>query len=102
MRRPPAISEVQSPTENATDRLLFVAMAAILGVTVLLWLVGQAAAVLFGAHHWLKLSLADTAAVPFRVIHHPGDPALAWPREVRGQLPGPVGMYATLALLLVL
>jgi type IV secretion system protein VirD4 len=102
MRRPPRLPDVQSPTDEATDRLLFVAVLAVLGVTVLLWLVGQVAAVLFGAHHWLKLSLAEAAAVPFRVIHHPGDPALAWPPEVRRQLPGPVGMYAALVLLLLL
>jgi type IV secretion system protein VirD4 len=102
MRRPPTRPDMQSPTDEATDRLLFVAVLAVLGVTVLLWLVGQVAAVLFGAHHWLKLSLAEVAAVPVRVIHHPGDPALAWPPKVQGQLPGPVGMYAALALLLIL
>src|SRR6266536_2242788 len=101
MRRPPAVPEVQPPAGEATDRLLFAVVLAVLGVTVLLWLVGQVAAVLFGVHHWLKLSLADAAAVPFRVVHHPGDPALAWPPEVRQQLPGPVGMYTALALLLV-
>src|SRR6266545_7791019 len=102
MRHPSAAPEVQSPTGEATDRLLFVVVLAVLAVTVLLWLVGQVAAVLFGAHHWLQLSMADAAAVPFRVVHHPGDPALAWPPEVRRQLPGPVGMYAALVLLLLL
>src|SRR6266545_3654489 len=101
MRRPPHVPDVQPASSEATDRLLLVAVAAVLAVTVLLWLVGQVAAVLFGAHHWLKLSMADAAAVPFRVVHHPGDPALAWPPQVDGQLPGPVGMYAALALLLL-
>src|SRR6266508_3718981 len=100
MRRPPHVPDVQPASSEATDRLLLVAVAAVLAVTVLLWLVGQVAAVLFGAHHWLKLSMADAAAVPFRVVHHPGDPALAWPPQVDGQLPGPVGMYAALALVL--
>src|SRR6266545_1744372 len=102
MRRPPHVPDVQPASSEATDRLLLVAVAAVLAVTVLLWLVGQVAAVLFGAHHWLKLSMADAAAVPFRVVHHPGDPALAWPPEVRRQLPGPVGMYVALALVLLL
>src|SRR6266536_2208310 len=101
MRRPPSVPEVQPASSEATDRLLLVAVAAVLGATLLLWLVGQVAAVLFGAHHCLTLSLADTAAVPFRVVHHPGNPALAWPPSARGQLPGPVGMYAALALLLL-
>jgi type IV secretion system protein VirD4 len=102
MRRPPHVPEVDPATHEATDRLLFAVVLAVLAVTVLLWLVGQVAAVLFGAHHWLHLSLADTAAVPFRVMHHPGDPRLAWPPEARRQLPGPVGMYTALALLLLL
>jgi Type IV secretory system Conjugative DNA transfer len=88
--------------DHVPDTFLLVAVVAVLAVTVLLWLVGQVAAVLFGAHHWLHLSLADTAAVPFRVIHHPGDPRLAWPPEARGQLPGPVGMYTALALVLLI
>jgi hypothetical protein len=32
-----------------------------------------------------------------RLCDHAGDPAAAWPAGVRGRLPGPVGMYATLA-----
>src|SRR6266545_6156966 len=101
MRRSSNVLEVQPPSE-ASDRLLMVVILAALGVTLLLWLVGQVAAVLFGAHHWLNVSLAEMAGVPLHLIHHPGDPALAWPATVRGQLPGPVGMYATLVLVLSL
>ena len=100
MRRSP-VPEVRPPDE-ATDRLLMAAILAVLGVTALLWVVGQVAAVLFGAHHWLKIGLGEMAAVPLHLIHHPGDPALAWPARVRGQLPGPVGMYAALVLVLSL
>jgi type IV secretion system protein VirD4 len=99
MRRSPVVPEVQPPSD-ATDGLLFVVVAALLGVTIVLWLVGEVAAVLFGAHHWLKVGLGDMAAVPVHLIHHPGDPAQAWPAGVRGQLPGPVGMYAALVLVL--
>jgi type IV secretion system protein VirD4 len=101
MRRSPNAPDVRPPDE-ASDRLLLAAVVAALGVTLLLWVVGQVAAVLFGAHHWLNVSLAEMAGVPLHLIHHPGDPALAWPATVRGQLPGPVGMYATLVLVLSL
>src|SRR6266487_1550707 len=101
MRRSPNAPEAQPPDE-ASDRLLFLVVAAALGVTVLLWVVGQVAAVLFGAHHWLKVGLGEMAAVPLHLIHHPGDPALAWPARLRGQLPGPVGMWAALVLVLSL
>src|SRR5262245_52935538 len=82
--------------ESAVDHLLWLAVGTLLTVTVLVWLVGQVAAVLFGAHHWLPVSLAEVAKVPFALAKHPGDPKLAWPSEVRGMLPGPVGMYTAL------
>jgi type IV secretion system protein VirD4 len=96
---------VESPkpqgSESATDSLLWLAVGTALAATVLVWVVGQVAAVLFGAHHWLPLSLAEVAKVPFHLAKHPGDPKLAWPPSVRGMLPGPVGMYATLVLVLI-
>src|SRR6266540_1854135 len=96
---------VESPkphgSESAADSLLWLAVGTALGATVLVWLVGQVAAVLFGAHHWLPVSLAEVAQVQFHLAKHPGDPRLAWPRSVRGMLPGPVGMYTTLVLVLV-
>src|SRR6266511_6460353 len=97
---------VESPkpqgSESAADNLLWLAVGAALGATVLVWVVGQVAAVLFGAHHWLPVSLAEVARVPFHLAKHPGDPRLAWPASVRGMLPGPVGMYAALVLVLVI
>ncbi len=101
MRRSPNVPDVRPPDE-ASDRLLFAAVVAALGVTLLLWVVGQVAAVLFGVHHWLQVGLGEMAAVPVHLIHHPGDPALAWPEGVREQLPGPVGMYVALVLVLSL
>ncbi len=60
MRRSPNVPDVRPPDE-ASDRMLFAAVVAVLGVTLLLWVVGQVAAVLFGAHHWLNVSLAEMA-----------------------------------------
>ncbi len=97
---------VESPkpqgSESAADSLLWLAVGAVFAATVLVWVVGQVAAVLFGAHHWLPVSLAEVAKVPFHLAKHPGDPRLAWPASVRGMLPGPVGMYTTLVLVLIL
>ncbi len=96
---------VQTPkpqgSESAVDSLLWLAVGAVLAATVLVWVVGQVAAVLFGAHHWLPVSLAEVAQVPFHLAKHPGDPRLAWPASVRGMLPGPVGIYAALVLVLI-
>jgi type IV secretion system protein VirD4 len=97
---------VESPkpqgSESAVDNLLWLALGTIFAATVVVWLVGQVAAVLFGAHHWLPVSLAEVAKVPFHLAKHPGDLRLAWPASVRGMLPGPVSMYATLVLVLVI
>src|SRR6266567_8801327 len=93
---------VESPkpqgSESAVDSLLWLAVGAVFAATVLVWVVGQVAAVLFGAHHWLPISLAQVAQVPFHLAKHPGDPRLAWPASVRGMLPGPGGMYTALVL----
>jgi type IV secretion system protein VirD4 len=89
-----------SGSESVFDSLLWLAVITALVATVLVWVVGQVAAVLFGAHHWLPVSLAQVAQVPFHLAKHPGDPKLAWPAGVRGMLPGPIGMYTTLVLVL--
>jgi type IV secretion system protein VirD4 len=62
----------------------------------LVWASGQLAGLVFG-HTWLDLGVADVAAVLWQLPHHLGDPALAWPTRVRGELPGPLGMYASAA-----
>jgi type IV secretion system protein VirD4 len=88
--------------EPAVDNLLWLAVGTLFAVTVLVWVVGQVAAVLFGSHHWLPVSLPQVARVPFGVAKHPGNPKLAWPTAVRGMLPGPIGMYTALVLVLAL
>jgi hypothetical protein len=41
--------------------------------------------------------LAELPGILVRLRDHAGDPAAAWPAGVRSRLPGPLGMYATLA-----
>ncbi len=82
----------------ATDAIWLTLGAVLLAAGLLVWAVGQVAAVLFGAHHPLPLPAEELAGV---LWHLPGtlkDPAQAWPPTVRGMLPGPVGMYAALVL----
>src|SRR6266542_3543986 len=82
----------------ATDAVWLTIGAVLLAAGLLVWLVGQVAAILLGAHHPLRMSAEEMAVV---LWHLPGtlkDPAQAWPPTVRGMLPGPVGMYAALVL----
>jgi type IV secretion system protein VirD4 len=82
----------------ATDAVWLTIGAVLLAAGLLVWTVGQVAAVLFGAHHPLSLPAEEMAGVLWRLPSHLDDPAQAWPRSVRGMLPGPVGMYAALVL----
>jgi hypothetical protein len=62
----------------------------------LVWLVGQVAGLL-AAGTWPDVPLAELPGILVRLRDHAGDPAAAWPANVRDGLPGPLGMYATLA-----
>jgi hypothetical protein len=88
--RPPDAPPFTSPG----DQLLAVGLGAAAGAGALVWATGQAAGLAFG-HTWLELSPADVAHILWQLPQHWSDPALAWPAEVRGPLPGPAGMYAT-------
>jgi hypothetical protein len=81
---------------QANDTLLLVAIGTILVVSGLVWLVGQVAGLL-ASGTWLDVPLSELPGILARLRDHAGDPAVAWPANVRGGLPSPVGMYATLA-----
>jgi type IV secretion system protein VirD4 len=84
--------------EHAIDMLLLTAGALLLVGTGLLWVVGQVAALLFGAHQRLELRLDDLFGVLLHLPGHYHDPRQAWPAHARELLPGPVGMYSALVL----
>src|SRR5512132_1139918 len=90
--RPPDAPPCTSPG----DQPLAVGLGAAAGAGALVWATGQAAGLAFG-HTWLELSPADVAHVLWHLPGHWSDPALAWPADVRGPLPGPAGMYASFA-----
>jgi type IV secretion system protein VirD4 len=82
----------------ATDAVWLTIGAVLLAAGLLVWTVGQVAAVLFGAHHPLPMPAEEMAGVLWHLPSHLDDPARAWPPSVRGMLPGPVGMYTALVL----
>ena len=43
------------------------------------------------------MPLAELPSILVRLRDHASDPAAAWPANARDGLPGPLGMYATLA-----
>jgi hypothetical protein len=82
--------------QQANDTLLLVAIGTVVVVAGLVWLVGQVAGLL-ASGAWPEVSLVELPGILARLRDHVGDPAAAWPAGVRDQLPGPPGMYATLA-----
>jgi hypothetical protein len=81
--------------QQANDTLLLVAIATVVVVGGLVWLVGQLAGLLTSGT-WPDLPLSELPGILARLRDHAGDPAAAWPANVRDQLPGPLGMYAAL------
>jgi hypothetical protein len=82
--------------QQANDTMLLLAIALVMVVGGLVWLVGQMAGQL-ASGTWLDVPLAELPGILVRLRDHAGDPAAAWPASVRDLLPGPLGMYATLA-----
>jgi hypothetical protein len=81
---------------QANDQLLLLAIGTVLVVGGLVWLTGQVAG-LFTTGAWPDVPVSELPGILARLREHPGDPAAAWPAGLRDQLPGPLGMYATLA-----
>jgi hypothetical protein len=84
---------------QANDTLLFVVIGVVVVVGGLVWLTGQVAGLL-ASGTWPEVPLSDLPGILARLRAHAGDPASAWPAGVRDQLPGPLGMYMTLAAIL--
>ena len=82
--------------QQANDTVLLVAIGTVAAIGGLVWLVGQMAGLLTSGT-WPEVSLSELPAILARLRDHAGDPAAAWPANVRNRLPGPLGMYATLA-----
>src|SRR6266545_1335651 len=93
-----------SLSEMASRRSLLmfflILVGAVLAWSSLLWLLSQAAAIIF-SHHAMAISPLDTIPVSANLAQHWGNPAEAWPPEVRAQLPGPTGFYLVSIVVLV-
>ena len=76
--------------------LTLIGLALVIGVAVWVW--GGLAGLLFGSG-WPPIGAGQTFGVLVRLPARLADPAQAWPRQVRGRLPGAPGVYATLGLL---
>jgi type IV secretory pathway TraG/TraD family ATPase VirD4 len=80
----------------------FVPVAVTVAVTIgLLWTTGNVSALVAHGRR-PRAKLEDIGAVAVRLVRHPGDPAAAWPPTDRELIPGPVGFYAALLVLVAI
>jgi type IV secretion system protein VirD4 len=80
------------------ERVAYIALgAAVATLLALLWFCGALAGLLFGSG-WAPVNPAETVGVAVRLPGHLGDPGAAWPAPARGRLPGALGMYTALGL----
>lgn len=68
------------------------ALLAALGLATV-WLGANLSSLVFGSHDALGVGLGEAARAVPKLFSRPGDPAAAWPAEVRGRLPGPVAYW---------
>lgn len=86
------------PSSGVSDGAVVGAIACVTTVGLLVWLWGGVAGALFG-HGWPPVAGGALPGVLIRLPARLSDPAAAWPATVRPWLPGPVGFYAALLVL---
>jgi type IV secretion system protein VirD4 len=91
------MSSNQQP--GISDGAMLIAIGAACAIGALLWLWGGIAGAVFGSG-WPRMGAGALLEVLIRLPARLPDPAAAWPAAVRSGLPGPVGFYAALLLLI--
>ena len=84
-------------SDGFADTAVLVAVGCGLGLCAAAWLWAGIAGALFG-RGWPSAGLGEALEAITRLPARLSDPASAWPRPVRGQLPGPGPCYLSLAL----
>ena len=82
------------------ETLALLLLAAVVTVTGALWATGEVSGRIFGGH-WPQTAAAAMGTVVTRFPHQLADPSQAWPPPARTLIPGPLGFYATMTLLLL-
>ncbi len=87
------------PRPTLSDGALVAAVGSVLGLALIVWLWGGIAGAAFG-RGWPQVGGGELAGILARLPTRLADPARAWPQPARASLPGPVGFYAALGMLL--
>ena len=85
-------------SEGISDVGMLVLIGSVISVCALVWLWGGIAGGVFG-RGWPRLGTGELLTVLVRLPGRLSDPAAAWPRAARADLPGPGAFYCALAIL---
>jgi len=91
---------VNDQQANPGELVLAVALGALLALGAIVWVWAGVAGVLFGSG-WPTQSAGQLIGAALRLPAHLSDPRLSWPSATRSNLPGAVGFYTALILLLL-
>jgi type IV secretion system protein VirD4 len=80
-----------------SEAAMLVTIGSLLSLGLLIWVWGGVAGTMFG-HGWPAVRSGQLPSIMIRLPARLSDPSHAWPVTVRGELPGPWGFYAALAL----
>jgi type IV secretion system protein VirD4 len=96
-RNPSQGDRLEEAHRELGDQLLGYGLGLVGGAGGLMWATGQVAGLLFG-QDWIQVGANELVHVLTQLPQHLGDPTQAWPAAAQAELPGPVGMYASLGL----
>ncbi|MDQ3876988.1 MAG: type IV secretory system conjugative DNA transfer family protein [Actinomycetota bacterium] len=77
------------------EKAALAGLVALIGAGFAVWVTGELAGFLTSGT-WMHVAIEKLGGVFINLVKAPGDPAHAWPRQVRHLLPGPVLFYAVL------
>ena len=95
------MNDRSGPSGAISDGVVLIAIGCALAICTGVWLWGGLAGAVFG-RGWPDTAGTSLLGVLERLPTRLADPAQAWPAAARSDLPGPVGFYLALALLMAL
>lgn len=91
----------RSTTQEGWESVVFIFVLGVLGIGLVVWAAGELSGFLaYGS--WTGASFSDMGQTLVRLVSEPDDPAAAWPKRVRVNVPGPLAFYPVLLVVIAL
>lgn len=85
---------------NPLESMAMAAVAIFLGIAFLFFVAGELSGIIFSFDR-PGAKPGNIPGIAAKVLTNPGDPALAWPKDIRSAVPGPIPYYLVLLFLIV-